>query len=190
MSKTHRVSNRAPSWSWPSLDGEVMFPKYSDHTSYKPQAEVKMMKLDYFQDSFGAVKSGFARMRGQLCRAIVTSSEEHGNEFSQKDAKGLKLLGSGHTVDCDEVIFDDPKETRNLGVGQGQNVSCPSLAHAGGGRAQQSFQRIDSEIDSGAAPATWRVPTYRLFQDGQRQCGKGERIGPAFSFQHTNSAAQ
>lgn len=67
---TRPESYRAPSWSWASLDGKVdwsLFPLYSVKCASLECVEVSLVT----DDTFGAVRDGFVRLRGHLYPAAT-----------------------------------------------------------------------------------------------------------------------
>lgn len=100
----------APSWSWASYNGKVVFTRPHRRTLW---GRLTHIDIDPISDSFGAVSSGFIRMRGPLCRAVSTSSPLHIDE--EESPKTLRLLGSGIEIECFELAFDDANDTNITG---------------------------------------------------------------------------
>jgi hypothetical protein len=95
----------APSWSWASYNGGVIFPY--PHRRQTLWANLISMDIHHESDSFGAVSSGFIRMRGPLCRAVTAYATNHMHE---EGPKTLRLLGSGVEIECVDLIFDESNE--------------------------------------------------------------------------------
>jgi hypothetical protein len=112
---------------------EVLFPK-----SYRRKLWAYLIHIGIrpISDSFGAVLSGFIRMRGPLCSAVATHSTHH---VDQESPKTLRLLGSGvniGNIECFDLVFDEVNEAETIedgaeqhnhlvmfGVMQGDNTS-------------------------------------------------------------------
>ena len=94
----------APSWSWASYNGAVLCQR-----PYQETLWAKLIHIDVrpVSDSFGAILSGFIRMRGPLCRAVTTHPTHHVDWGSQKT---ITLLGSGVNIECRSLTFDEANE--------------------------------------------------------------------------------
>ena len=100
----------APSWSWASLDGEVSFPKFYDHNRREYLARLTHIRLTPVRGVFGALQSGFIRVRGPLCRvALADTSRQEG---SLDNRRSLILLGSGVEIRFKDLMFDHYEDLR------------------------------------------------------------------------------
>jgi len=104
----------APSWSWASYNGEVVFPYPYQETLWATLIQIETCPVS---DSFGAVSSGFIRMQGPLCRAVTTYSTHH---VDQEGRNIVKLLGSSVDIECVELSFDEADEATIIEDGGGQ----------------------------------------------------------------------
>lgn len=100
----------APSWSWASYDGHVIISNWGSRTLWSTLVHIDVRPVS---DLFGAVSSGFIRMRGPLCRAIHThatsySDEELDDDDSDEESRQtLTLLGSGIDVRFSDLAWDE-----------------------------------------------------------------------------------
>ena len=94
----------APSWSWASYNGEVSFPRPYRRTLWANLIHIDIRPVS---DSFGAVLSGFIRMRGPLCRAVIAHSTHH---VDQERPNTLRLLGSRVNIEFVDLVFDEASE--------------------------------------------------------------------------------
>ncbi|CAN9275138.1 unnamed protein product [Alternaria sp. RS040] len=97
----------APSWSWASYNGEVLFLR-----PYKAALLTQLISIENFphKDPFGAVSPnspGYVRFRGPLCRAIATNLSRLDDE---RGPSALRLLWSGITITCVNSSFDEPEK--------------------------------------------------------------------------------
>jgi hypothetical protein len=97
----------APSWSWASYNGEVLFPRPGRRNLW-----AQLINIEIFPESdpFGAVSAsspGYIRMRGPLCRATTTHLSRLDDEGSSST---LRLLGSGVNIECVNLSFEEPDE--------------------------------------------------------------------------------
>lgn len=100
----------APSWSWASHIGKVVFPNFSGDQAYRYLAELMQASMNPVGDHFGTQNPGcFIRMRGPLCRAVPASQATDEQGPTERGRMSVILLSSGLTIEFAEVIFD----TRN-----------------------------------------------------------------------------
>jgi hypothetical protein len=110
----------APSWSWASYNGEVVFPRPGRKTLWAHLIGIEILPES---DPFGAVSASspsYIRIRGPLCRATVTHLSRLGDEQSPST---LRLLWSGVSIECVDLSFDEPDEVGILEDGVEQKNS-------------------------------------------------------------------
>ncbi|OAP65162.1 hypothetical protein AYL99_01134 [Fonsecaea erecta] len=91
----------APSWSWASYNGAVLFPRPYRRTLWATLVDIDVHPVS---DPFGAIRSGSIRMRGPLCRAVLPDTRVLVDE---ERPKTLRLLGSDAEIECVDLSFDD-----------------------------------------------------------------------------------
>ncbi|RYN77817.1 hypothetical protein AA0120_g11224 [Alternaria tenuissima] len=129
----------APSWSWASYNGEILFPR--------PHNQILMAQLiniDTFpqSDPFGAVSSstpGYVRFRGRLCRATATNSSGWEDERGRST---LRLLWSGIDIEFHNLSFDEPDEVLILEDSLEQRNSFVIFGIAQSEHRSRSFEGI------------------------------------------------
>jgi hypothetical protein len=95
----------APSWSWASYDGQVLFPRPGCRTLWAQLIGVKIFPKS---DPFGAVSASppsYIRMRGPLYRATPTHLSRLDDE---RTPSTLRLFESGVEIECVDLSFDEP----------------------------------------------------------------------------------
>jgi hypothetical protein len=101
----------APSWSWASYNGEVLFPRPGRRRLW---AQLMGIEIHPKSDPFGEVSAsppGYVRMRGPLCRAIPTHWSRRDDE---RTPSTLRLFESDVNIECVDLSFDEPDEVRIL----------------------------------------------------------------------------
>ncbi|KAL3424120.1 hypothetical protein PVAG01_03401 [Phlyctema vagabunda] len=99
------MAYRAPSWSWASVDGKVVYPKgfvlplegeYAvdvDNLSQPPLAKVLEAVTEYPEDQFGEVTGGFIRLRVQtLFRVTIDTKDWLFDQYFPVQILGLGTL--------------------------------------------------------------------------------------------------
>ena len=72
---------RAPSWTWASMDGMVLYPVAS-RSSKDTCVEVIDISIKYKTDPYGLVESGNLKLRGFLVKGMLHRSKEHWDRTS------------------------------------------------------------------------------------------------------------
>lgn len=104
---TRSTSYIAPSWSWASWNGKVLYPVYAGDREYDLWTRLRQIELDPIRDEFGALRSGHIRLRGCLCRAVPRVIDS-GDEYEREN--GIQLLASTACISLRELALDDPND--------------------------------------------------------------------------------
>jgi hypothetical protein len=147
----------APSWSWASYNGEVLFPRPHQRTLW---ARLTHIDIHPISDSFGAVSSGLIRMRGPLCRAVTTQSTQLIDE--EESPKTLRLLGSGIEIECVDLAFDDANEAEVEYCSEQQNHLVLFGVMQGEDTDDRPFNGIILRLNEGQRGQYRRIGAFRI----------------------------
>ena len=95
---------RAPSWSWPSLDGEVCWPDAGQGESGKGtclevmEVEIKRKRQ---KDAFGQLEAGKLKVRGFMARGVLRRDRDYWSKTS------CEIHCPRGQLDLDSVWFDE-----------------------------------------------------------------------------------
>jgi hypothetical protein len=104
--KVRQESYQAPSWSWASIDGDVMFP--DNAASMEALAEYVEGNVELSKTGkFGAVSNGYIRIRGYLSQAEFVLSDELLREVLAYNISYCSLVRSEEGLTVGLTIYPD-----------------------------------------------------------------------------------
>ncbi len=97
---------RAPTWSWASVNGPVHKTFYYHESRYELLSKVLEAYTEPINDEFGAVRAGYLKISGPLCRLQICriDTEQPSLRFS------LMIASTGHTLQSHGFHLDTGRD--------------------------------------------------------------------------------
>jgi hypothetical protein len=101
-----RFDSRMPLWSWLSVDQDTVhfyYRHYKQSDNWQPITELIDCSVSLRNDPFGPVSSGYATIRGPLCKSVISKSLEdfqyykHSRKCNKFIDVGQDLLREGES---------------------------------------------------------------------------------------------
>lgn len=98
-----RFPDRAPSWSWASLNGDItFFPQDDGNLTQRPYTTIIDVQTDHSGDPYGQLKAGYIRLRGPLAEL---PREAFLSESSERLANQESIT---FTATASDIFLDEP----------------------------------------------------------------------------------
>ena len=91
----------ASSWSWASVNGSIHTAFYYHERHYELLFNVFEVQTEPINDTFGAVRAGFLRLSGPMCRVQVCVDRSPSARLYE-----LELASTGHKLKFTHMYFD------------------------------------------------------------------------------------
>ena len=91
----------APTWSWASVNGAIHNPFYCHKWRYELLSKVLEVQTEPINDTFGAVRAGFLRLSGPMCRVQLCTDRSPSTQLFE-----LEIVSTGHKLEFGNMYFD------------------------------------------------------------------------------------